>query len=127
VGALVLGGAAVTDATGVRPSLENARSTGVAALRLDPGPAGSEAPEPDAEAAAAAHTLVAVDSDDLVTLDQLAARVPGRWRQAGTGGAKTGILMPCQSTRFADPEGNSSAVQQFKAPARKSQSRRSMV
>src|SRR6478735_2167042 len=34
VGALVLGGAAVTDAQGVRPSLENARSTGIAALRL---------------------------------------------------------------------------------------------
>ena len=118
VGALVLGGAAVTDAQGVRPSLENARSTGVAALRLGPGPAGSEAPEPDGEAAAA-HTLVAIDADDLVTLDQLATRIPGRWRQAGTGRAKTGILMPCQSTRFADPEGNASAVQQFKAPARK--------
>ena len=37
VGALVLGGAAVTDAQGVKPSLENARSTGVAALRLGPG------------------------------------------------------------------------------------------
>ena len=126
VGALVLGGAAVTDAQGVRPSLENARSTGVAALRLGTGPAGSEAPEPDAEAAAA-HTLVAISPDDLVTVDQLTTRLPGRWRQAGTGGAQTGILMPCQSTRFADPEGNSSAVQQFKAPARKKQSRRSMV
>jgi len=59
VGALVLGGVAVTDAQGVRPSLENARSTGVAALRLGTGPAASEAPEPDAEAAAA-HTLVAM-------------------------------------------------------------------
>ena len=37
VGALVLGGAAVTDAQGVMPSLENARSAGVAALRLGPG------------------------------------------------------------------------------------------
>ena len=126
VGALVLGGAAVTDAQGVRPSLENARSTGIAALRLGTGPAGSEAPEPDAEAAAA-HTLVAISPDDLVTVDQLTTRLPGRWRQAGTGGSQTGILMPCQSTRFADPEGNSSAVQQFKAPARKKQSRRSMV
>src|SRR5688500_14244971 len=35
--------------------------------------------------------------------------------------------MPCQSTRFADPEGTSSAVQRFKAPARKGQSRRRMV
>ena len=54
-------------------------------------------------------------------------RVPGRWRQAGTDGSRTGILMPCQSTRFADPEGTASAVQRFKAPARKGQSRRSMV
>jgi DNA-directed RNA polymerase specialized sigma24 family protein len=126
VGALVLGGAAVTDAQGVRPSLESARSTGVAALRLGTGPARSDAPEP-AEEAADAGPLVSVSTDDLLTLDQLTEKVPGRWRQAGTGGSQTGILMPCQSTRFADPEGTSSAVQQFKAPARKGQSRRSMV
>jgi hypothetical protein len=127
VGALVLGGAAVTDAQGVRPSLENARSTGVAALRLGTGAAGSGAPEPDAVAAADAHTLVTIGPDDLVTTDQLSTRIPARWRQAGTEGSRTGILMPCQSTRFADPEGNSSEVQQFKAPARRTQPRRSMV
>ena len=44
VGALVLGGAAVTDAQGVKPSLENARSTGVAALRLGPGGDGPACP-----------------------------------------------------------------------------------
>ncbi len=125
VGALVLGGAAVTDAQGVKPSLENARANGVAALRLAPGAAGSEAPE--AADAAAGAVLVSVAAEDLVSLDQLTSNVPGRWRQAGTGGSQTGILMPCQSTRFADPEGTSSAVQQFKAPARKGQSRRSMV
>ncbi len=86
---------------------------------------GSEAPQ--ASAAAAGAVLVSVAAEDLVSLDQLTAQVPGRWRQAGTGGSQTGILMPCQSTRFADPEGTSSAVQQFKAPARKGQSRRSMV
>ena len=61
VGALVLGGAAVTDAQGVRPSLENARSTGIAALRLGTGPAGSEAPDPEAANTVhrEAHGLVA--------------------------------------------------------------------
>ena len=83
-------------------------------------------PSPSESAAADAQP-VSITEDDLVTLDQLAQRVPGRWRQAGTDGSKTGILMPCQSTRFADPEGIASAAQQFKAPARKSQSRRSMV
>ena len=126
VGALVLGGALVTDAQGVKPSLENARSTGVAALRLGPGADGPDAPSPSESAAADAQP-VSITEDDLVTIDQLGQRVPGRWRQAGTDGSKTGILMPCQSTRFADPEGIASAAQQFKAPARKSQSRRNMV
>ncbi len=38
VTAVVLGGAAVTDAQGVKPSLESARASGVAAVRLGPGP-----------------------------------------------------------------------------------------
>jgi DNA-directed RNA polymerase specialized sigma24 family protein len=125
VGALALGGALVTDAQGVMPSLENARSSGVAALRLDP----SDGPGEAKESAASDPDVppVAIADDDLVTLDQLGDRVPGRWRQAGTGGARTGILMPCQSTRFADPSGVASAVQRFKAPARKNQSQRTMV
>ena len=126
VGALVLGGAAVTDAQGVKPSLENARSTGVAAVRLGPGADGPAEAEPSASAAAE-PAPVSVGEDDLVPLEQLGRRLPGRWRQAGTGGSRTGILMPCQSTRFADPAGVASAVQQFKTPARKGQSRRSMV
>jgi DNA-directed RNA polymerase specialized sigma24 family protein len=126
VGALVLGGAAVTDAQGVKPSLENVRSTGVAALRLGPAAGGTG----DAEQAGADvpdAPPVSIAEDDLVSLDQLGRRVPGRWRQAGTGGQRTGILMPCQSTRFADPDGTASAVQRFKAPARNRVSRRSMV
>jgi DNA-directed RNA polymerase specialized sigma24 family protein len=126
VGALVLGGAAVTDAQGVKPSLENARSTGVAATRLSPG-AGGAGPAKPSESAPAEAQPVPIVEDDLISVDQLAERVAGRWRQAGTGGSRTGILMPCQSTRFADPEGTSSAVQRFKAPARKAVSRRSMV
>ena len=126
VAALVLGGAMVTDAQGVRPSLESARSNGVAALRLGPPSSGPRDADPSASPAAES-TPVSVAPADLVSLDQLAEQIPGRWRQAGTGGARTGILMPCQSTRFADAEGTSAAVQRFKAPARKGQSRRSMV
>ena len=126
VGALVLGGAVVTDAQGVMPSLENARSTGVAALRLAPGADNPADQEPGSEPAPDAPP-VSIDDDDLVSIDQLGDRVPGRWRQVGTGGTRSGILMPCQSTRFADPSGVASAVQQFKAPADKGRSRRSMV
>jgi hypothetical protein len=126
VGALVLGGEAVTDAQGVKPSLENVRSTGVAALRLGPAAGGTGAAE-QAGAEVPDAPRVSIAEDDLVSLDQLGRRVPGRWRQAGTGGPRTGILMPCQSTRFADPDGTASAVQRFKAPARNRLSRRSMV
>ncbi len=125
VGALALGGAVVTDAQGVMPSLDNARSTGVAASRLgsDGQPPGGQEPEGDQPDV----PPVTIESDDLVSLTQLGERVPGRWRQAGTGGARTGILMPCQSTRFADPSGIASSVQRFKAPADQGVSRRTMV
>ena len=123
VTAVVLGGAAVTDAQGVKPSLESARASGVAAVRLGPGPTQAPAADPDATTAAAP---VAIGEEDLVSLDQVVDRIPGQWREVGSG-SKTGIVMPCQSTRFADPAGTSSAVRQFKAPARKDQPRRSLV
>jgi hypothetical protein len=54
--------------------------------------------------------------------------MPGRWREVGTGGgARAGIILPCQTTRFADPEGSSSAVRRFKAPALAGRPRRSAV
>jgi len=124
VTAVVLGGAAVTDAQGVKPSLESARDSGVAAVRLAPEPTTTpDADEPEAPEAAPAVTI---GEEDLVTLDQVTDRVPGRWREVGAG-SKSGILMPCQATRYADPAGTASAVRRFKAPARKGQPRRSMV
>lgn len=127
VAALVLGGAAVTDVQGVKPSLENARSTGVAALRL-----GTDAEPTTNQGQASGDSTpdvppVSIGDDDLVSLTQLTDRVAGRWRQTGTGGARTGILMPCQSTRFADAGGVASAVQRFKTPATKAHARRTMV
>jgi DNA-directed RNA polymerase specialized sigma24 family protein len=126
VTALVLGGAAATDAQGVKPSLENARSTGVAATHLGPDSDASEDPAASGDDTSA-EPPISIGDDDLVSLDQLTDRVAGRWRQAGTGGARTGILMPCQSTRFADASGVASAVQRFKAPADKGHPRRTMV
>ena len=124
VGALVLGGAVVTDAQGVKPSLTNARTTGVAAKRLGhDGKANTQ--DVAAEADAAPAVPAAVVEDHLVTVDQVHARMPGRWRETGTGG--TGIMLPCQSTRFADPEGTSAASRRFKTPAVKHQPRRRMV
>jgi DNA-directed RNA polymerase specialized sigma24 family protein len=124
VGAVVLGGAVVTDAQGVRPSLENARAAGVAAVDLGPGPA-DETPGADASAATAAAP-VAIATEDLVGLDDVVDAFPGSWREVDRE-SRTGILMPCQSTRFADPSGTSAAVRQFKAPAVGKQPRRSMV
>jgi DNA-directed RNA polymerase specialized sigma24 family protein len=126
MGALVLGGAVVTDAQGVMPSLDHARSNGVASLRLGPDdqtPAagdGSEAADPDVPA-------VTIDDTDLVSLSQLAARVPGSWEPVDVAPAESGILMPCQSTRFADPSGVASAAQRYKAPAEKGRASRNMV
>ncbi|MBF4765530.1 hypothetical protein ISU07_20565 [Nocardioides islandensis] len=122
VGAVVLGGAVVTDAQGVRPSLESARSSGVAAVRLGHAKPAT-ADDPGASTAAAP---VALDDEDLVALDQIGEQLPGMWREVGTE-SDTGIVMPCQSTRFADPSGTASAVRQYKTPARKGQPRRSLV
>ncbi|MEO6511737.1 MAG: hypothetical protein ABIO16_12145 [Nocardioides sp.] len=124
VGAVVLGGAAVTDAEGVRPSLENARAAGVAAVRLGSGPA-SQTPGGDPSASIEAAP-VAIATDDLVGLDQVVDAYPGSWREVDTD-SKTGILMPCQSTRFADPSGTSAAVRQFKAAAGAKGPQRSLV
>jgi DNA-directed RNA polymerase specialized sigma24 family protein len=124
VGAVVLGGAAVTDAQCVRPSLENARAAGVAAVRLGPGSAAkSPAADPSASTEAAP---VAIAAGDLVGLDEVVDAFPGSWREVGTE-SKTGILMPCQSTRFADPSGTSAAVRRFTAPAAKKLPRRGFV
>ena len=123
VGALVLGGAAVTDAEGVKPSLENARTNGVAALRLGPAATADPSEDPTASTAAAPVTIA---EEDLVALDDVTGHIPGRWREIDDE-SSSGILMPCQSTRFADPSGTASASRQFKAPARKDQPKRSLV
>ena len=57
----------------MKPSLENARSTGVAALRLGPAADGPDDPSPS-ESAAADAQQVSITDDDLVTIDQLAQR-----------------------------------------------------
>ncbi len=131
VGALVLGGAVVTDAQGVMPSLDHARSKGVAVLRLGPSPDGGgdqeeSGPDDTGDGGTAADPLT-IEDNDLVTIDQLAERVPGRWRQAEAGGENTGIVMPCQSTRFADPSGVASAVRRYTARPDKRHPRQIMV
>jgi DNA-directed RNA polymerase specialized sigma24 family protein len=127
VGALALGGVFVTDAEGIQPSLAGARAGSAAHwLTSGPsspttGPAGS--PSPSAPA-------VTVSEDDLVTADQVGARLPGHWRALAAATAesgKTGITMPCQTTRYADPEGTSAVTARFRAPARKDQPRQSVT
>jgi len=62
-----------------------------------------------------------------VSLDDASLQIPGRWREVPTDRGKTGIVMACQSTRYADPEGTSSAVRRFEAPARKGRPHRSVL
>jgi DNA-directed RNA polymerase specialized sigma24 family protein len=125
VAALVIGGALVTDAQGIRPSLENARANGVAALRLSPG-TGAD-PTTGSQESGSTARVVPVTTGDLVSVADVSDQLPGRWREVDTDPGRTGIVMPCQSTRYADPEGTSSAVRRFKAPARAGQPKRSMV
>ncbi len=111
VGAVLLTGAVVTDAQGVRPSLEAARTTGVAASALGPGaPVGS--PSPAAEASQAPDAVI--EDDDLLAEQDVRQAMPGPWRQV-TEESDSGIVLPCQSTRFADPDGTSSGVRQFRS------------
>jgi DNA-directed RNA polymerase specialized sigma24 family protein len=101
VAALVVTGTLVTDANGVRPTLAGERVE--APARHQP----SSSPTPDP---------VDVPEDTLLTAAQVEARVPGSgWDVASThdntGG--DGLVMPCQTGRYADPRGTAALVRVF--------------
>lgn len=105
VAALVVTGTVVTDASGARPTL--GREPRVPAGSSDLGshkPSPTEPPPPEFSGQA------------LLGVEQVAARVPGRgWTEGSTtdntGG--DGIVMPCQTARFADPKGRAALVRTF--------------
>lgn len=110
VAAIVVSGSLVTDASGVRPTLDREEPPAATSRPAAPPPTGGAAEEPPAE----------FDGGLLLTAGQVAARVPGRRWSAGvttdnTGG--TGLVTPCQSSRFADPKGRATLVRTFRTGA----------
>lgn len=106
VAALVLTGTAVTDAGGVRPTLDRDLTTSSMPADRDRDrdePPAPPAPPPLAETA-------------LLTADQLTGLVPGeQWRVAGThdNSGGDGLALPCQQERYADPRSAVTLVRDF--------------
>ena len=112
-GALVLTGVAVTDTAGVRPNLarevEMATGSGPGSGGAGSGPGGSSAAVAD------------LPADALLGAADVARATPGRrWAEAATddGSAGSGLKMPCQAERYADPRPTAALVRTFDpAPA----------
>lgn len=99
VAVVLVSGSLVSDATGVRPSLEEA------------GPRPSQTPS--SSPPSAAPVVVDLPESALVTAEDLQRHYPGpRWSQAGTGDNSTGngLVVPCQQERYADPRGRATLV-----------------
>lgn len=110
VAAIVVSGSLVTDASGVRPTLDREEPPAATSRPAAPPPTGGAAEEPSPE----------FDGGLLLTAGQVAAHVPGRRWSAGettdnTGG--NGLVTPCQASRFADPKGRATLVRTFQTGA----------
>jgi DNA-directed RNA polymerase specialized sigma24 family protein len=102
VAALVLTGALVTDAAGVRPTLTGER---VEAAGKAGHPSAKPAPEP-----------VDLPAEAMLTADQVGQHIPAEdWTVASTDDntAGDGLVMPCQDERYADPKGPAALVRTF--------------
>lgn len=111
VAALVVTGTVVTDAGGVRPSLDRA-------FVETSGPQQQRSPEP----------LPALSEDDLLTADQLAGVLPGRGWSVGETHDNSdgdGLVLPCQTQRYADARGAVALVRDFTAEQRRREPARS--
>lgn len=113
VAALVASGAAVTDATGVRPTLDR---------RPVVGPSG---------APAVAGPEVALPDTSLLPADIVQQTLVGDWHQGPThdNSIGNGVVLPCQpedaGSRYADPRGTAAWVRVFRnAPTGKATTRR---
>jgi DNA-directed RNA polymerase specialized sigma24 family protein len=106
VAALVVTGSLVTDAAGVRPTLD--RETVTTHTHRD-GRAG-----PAAQASVAKPAELPPDA--MLAPEQVAAYVDGRrWTARAVSDNTTGdgLVMPCQRARYADPRGNTALVRTF--------------
>jgi DNA-directed RNA polymerase specialized sigma24 family protein len=105
VAAFLLTGSLITDATGVRPSLDFEQVTAA-----EPGRTMDPAPE------------IVLTEDTLLSADQVSATMPGRaWtvRRTGDSSEGSGLLTRCQQERYADPRGTAALVRTFGAAPRK--------
>lgn len=86
-----------TGASGVRATLDR---TAVSSPRPDREPA----PEPPA-----------LDEDSMLTAEQVDARAGGRWTERAThdNTSGSGLVLPCQQARYADPRGAETLVRTF--------------
>jgi len=112
IAAAAIAGAVVTDAQGVQPSLQGAVDSGVAASDLGRPPKPSATPT--AAPTPVEETVVGIEEEDLITQTAVEAALPGTWREVAKE-AKSGIVLPCQTTRFADPDGVSSGLSRFRS------------
>ena len=109
VAAVLVSGSLVTDATGVRATLDRAD---------DPRPAATGGPDRAMSGAPA----MALPESSLLDAAALGSRLEGRaWEELNTGdnSAGTGRAMPCQGDRYADPHGDAALVRTSEAPALK--------
>lgn len=108
VAAFLLTGSLITDATGVRPSLdfEQAITTAEPTRTTDPAPE------------------IVLTDETLLSAEQVSATMPGRdWtvRRTGDSSEGSGRLTVCQQERYADPRGTAALVRTFGATPRKNQ------
>ncbi|MBM0124658.1 hypothetical protein [Pimelobacter simplex] len=102
--ALVAGGAVATDSTGVRPTLDR-----------EDLPAAGGPPPPSGPA------ITTLPDTSLVPVDALPPTVTGRgWQQGTTSDNSTGngLVLPCQPSRYADPQGTAAWVRTFRDATR---------
>jgi DNA-directed RNA polymerase specialized sigma24 family protein len=102
VAMLVASGALVTDATGVRPTLDREPTAAPNAGPVAPGPE------------------VVLPETSLLTIDSVRRTLAGDWQQGPThdNSAGNGVVLPCQpgdaGARYADPRGRAAWVRVFR-------------
>ncbi|GAB3256518.1 sigma factor-like helix-turn-helix DNA-binding protein [Nocardioides dilutus] len=107
VAALVVSGSVVTDAAGVRPSLDTKGL--LEGVQPEP-PETTPRPDPD---------VPPLTPEALLTADLVGGALTGTWTQGKTSGNTEGdgLVFACQGGRYADPAGLAALVRTFKPEA----------
>ena len=105
VTALIVSGSLVTDGTGVRPTLDRT----VAAAPSTPTP---DAPTTDAAAGVTDPLPPTLSEASLLGAAELGARYDRKWSvvTTNTNDEGTGLVLPCQTERYADPRGTAALM-----------------